>query len=95
MVIDEASMVDLALMTKLFSAVAPRARLILLGDKDQLASVEAGAVLGDICGAGLPHQETHRPPIAEPRRRRGPPLPTAARMAPGDVTRWSAQPPLH
>ncbi len=49
-IVDEASMVDLALMTKLFSAVSPRARLILLGDKDQLASVEAGAILGDIHG---------------------------------------------
>ena len=48
-VIDEASMVDLALMAKLFAAVPPRTRLILLGDKDQLASVEAGAVLGDLC----------------------------------------------
>ena len=49
-VVDEASMVDLALMAKLVLALPPRARLILLGDKDQLASVEAGAVLGDICG---------------------------------------------
>lgn len=49
-IVDEASMVDLALMAKLFSAVSPRARLILLGDKDQLASVEAGAILGDIHG---------------------------------------------
>ncbi|HYV30297.1 MAG TPA: exodeoxyribonuclease V subunit alpha, partial [Candidatus Binatia bacterium] len=48
-VVDEASMVDLALMSKLFAATAPAARIILLGDKDQLASVEAGAVLGDIC----------------------------------------------
>jgi exodeoxyribonuclease V alpha subunit len=52
-VVDEASMVDLALMARLFEAVPPAARMILLGDKDQLASVEAGAVLGDICGAGL------------------------------------------
>jgi exodeoxyribonuclease V alpha subunit len=44
-------MVDLALMAKLFQAVPSSARLILLGDKDQLASVEAGAVLGDICSA--------------------------------------------
>lgn len=51
-VIDEASMVDLALMSKLFQALPLRARVILLGDKDQLASVEAGAVLGDICETG-------------------------------------------
>ena len=50
LVVDEASMVDLALMAKLVRAVPSAARLILLGDKDQLASVEAGAVLGDICG---------------------------------------------
>ena len=48
-VVDEASMVDLALMAKLFAAVPPAARVVLLGDKDQLASVEAGAVLNDIC----------------------------------------------
>jgi exodeoxyribonuclease V alpha subunit len=48
-VIDEASMVDLALLAKLLDAMPQEARLILLGDKDQLASVEAGAVLGDIC----------------------------------------------
>lgn len=47
-VVDEASMVDLALMAKLLAAVGPEARLVLLGDKDQLASVEAGAILGDI-----------------------------------------------
>jgi exodeoxyribonuclease V alpha subunit len=51
-VVDEASMVDLALMSKLVQALPDQARLILLGDKDQLASVEAGAVLGDICEAG-------------------------------------------
>ncbi len=48
-VVDEASMVDLALMSKLVQALPAHARLILLGDKDQLASVEAGAVLGDMC----------------------------------------------
>ncbi len=48
-IVDEASMVDLALMYKLVSALRDECRLVLLGDKDQLASVEAGAVLGDIC----------------------------------------------
>ncbi|MDZ7659105.1 exodeoxyribonuclease V subunit alpha [Fodinibius sp.] len=48
-VVDEASMVDQALMSKLVEALLEDARLILLGDKDQLASVEAGSVLGDIC----------------------------------------------
>ncbi|MFA7384109.1 MAG: exodeoxyribonuclease V subunit alpha [Desulfurivibrionaceae bacterium] len=52
-VVDEASMIDVALMAKLFAAVPPKARLVLLGDKDQLASVEAGSILGDICGAVL------------------------------------------
>ncbi|MBW1703678.1 MAG: exodeoxyribonuclease V subunit alpha [Deltaproteobacteria bacterium] len=51
-VIDEASMVDLALLSKLVQAIPADARLILLGDRDQLASVEAGAVLGDICNTG-------------------------------------------
>lgn len=54
-VVDEASMVDLALMSKLVQALPRGARLILLGDKDQLASVEAGAVLGDICDTGRVH----------------------------------------
>jgi exodeoxyribonuclease V alpha subunit len=51
--VDESSMVDLTLMARLFAAVPKTARIILLGDKDQLASVEAGAVLGDLCSAGL------------------------------------------
>ncbi|WP_300174055.1 exodeoxyribonuclease V subunit alpha [uncultured Aliivibrio sp.] len=49
LVVDEASMVDLPMMARLLDAVPEHARVILLGDKDQLASVEAGAVLGDIC----------------------------------------------
>ncbi len=52
-VVDEASMVDVALMRRLLEAVPARARLVLMGDRHQLASVEAGAVLGDIsAGAG-------------------------------------------
>ncbi len=47
-VVDEASMVDLALMSKLLDALKSDAGLILLGDKDQLASVESGAVLADL-----------------------------------------------
>jgi exodeoxyribonuclease V alpha subunit len=52
--VDEASMVDLALMVRLLDAVPKTARLILLGDRDQLASVDAGAVLGDLCNAEDP-----------------------------------------
>jgi exodeoxyribonuclease V alpha subunit len=51
-VVDEASMIDLKLMFHLLSALPPSARLILLGDRDQLASVAAGNVLGDITGHG-------------------------------------------
>lgn len=58
-IIDEASMVDLPLMAKLVTALKGDARLILLGDRDQLASVEAGSVLGDLCGAG--RQESFSP----------------------------------
>ena len=49
-VVDETSMVSLSLMARLVEAVRPEARLILVGDPEQLASVEAGAVLGDIVG---------------------------------------------
>lgn len=58
-VVDEASMVDMALMARLFAAVRPDARLVLLGDQDQLSSVEAGSILSDICeaaaGPGAPY----------------------------------------
>lgn len=60
LVVDEASMIDLALMVKLIEAIPPQARIILLGDKDQLASVEAGSILGDIhqaYGAGGEFEE--------------------------------------
>ncbi|POA28481.1 MULTISPECIES: exodeoxyribonuclease V subunit alpha [unclassified Pseudomonas] len=49
LVVDEASMIDLEMMANLLDALPTHARLVLLGDKDQLASVEAGAVLGDLC----------------------------------------------
>jgi exodeoxyribonuclease V alpha subunit len=59
LVVDEVSMVDLPLMAKLLDALSPECRLILLGDKDQLASVEGGAVLADICNR-LPATEESR-----------------------------------
>jgi exodeoxyribonuclease V alpha subunit len=69
-VVDETSMVSLSLMARLLEAVRPDARLILVGDPEQLASVEAGAVLGDIVGpASL-----------------GPCMPTVARHELADVT---------
>jgi exodeoxyribonuclease V alpha subunit len=49
LIVDEVSMVDLALMTKLIEAMPDDGRLVLLGDKDQLSSVEAGRVLADLC----------------------------------------------
>ena len=52
-IVDEASMVDLAMMSKLVESLGDDSRLILVGDKDQLASVESGAVLSE-CIAALP-----------------------------------------
>ena len=49
-VVDETSMMSLPLMARLLESVRPDARLVLIGDQEQLASVEAGAVLGDIVG---------------------------------------------
>jgi exodeoxyribonuclease V alpha subunit len=66
-VVDEVSMVSLSLMARLLEAVRPEARLILVGDPEQLASVEAGAVLGDIVGpasAGLCMSEPARRQLA-------------------------------
>jgi len=51
LLIDEASMIDLALMQAVLAALPADARLILLGDRDQLASVEAGSVFGDLCAS--------------------------------------------
>ncbi|MEY3011832.1 MAG: exodeoxyribonuclease subunit alpha [Pseudomonadota bacterium] len=51
-VVDEVSMVDLAMMQALTAAMPAGARLVLLGDRDQLASVDAGTVLGDVVRAG-------------------------------------------
>jgi exodeoxyribonuclease V alpha subunit len=73
-------MVDLALMAKLVEALPPRARLILLGDKDQLAAVEAGAVFAELCegrgfdaraAADLERLTGQAVPIQAPRSRLG------------------------
>lgn len=53
LVVDEASMIDVALMSKLLEALREDAKLIILGDKDQLSSVEAGKFLGDVCTSAL------------------------------------------
>ena len=52
-VVDEASMIAVSLMARLLEAVRPAARLVIVGDPDQLASVEAGAVLGDVVAGAL------------------------------------------
>jgi exodeoxyribonuclease V alpha subunit len=53
LVVDEASMLDLALARRLLDALPPAARLVLLGDPDQLAAVEGGAVFADLCSPGV------------------------------------------
>jgi exodeoxyribonuclease V alpha subunit len=60
-VVDECSMIDLAMMAKLLDAIGPSTRLVLLGDPHQLASVEAGTVLADIC-----LQSASGPPVLSP-----------------------------
>lgn len=57
-VVDEASMIDLELMARLLKAVPAQSRLVLLGDKDQLASVQAGAVMAQLCQAPWLHPHT-------------------------------------
>jgi exodeoxyribonuclease V alpha subunit len=67
-IVDETSMVSLPLMARLVEAIRPSARLILIGDPGQLASIEAGAVLGDIVGPaseGLHMQSSARALLAE------------------------------
>ena len=62
-IVDEASMVDLSLMLRLLEALRPDAQLVIFGDPDQLASVQAGAVLADLCGRG-PGSERPSGPLA-------------------------------
>ncbi len=60
LVIDEASMLDLRLARAALDALAPSARLVIVGDKDQLSSVDAGRVLGDICRGLASHYQARR-----------------------------------
>lgn len=62
LVVDEASMVSLEDMADLFAALPPHARLILVGDKDQLSSVEAGSVLSELCQRAV--RGRYRPELA-------------------------------
>ena len=55
-IVDESSMIDLAMMDRLLRAMRPESRLVLLGDADQLPSIEAGAVMRDLCQAGLTNE---------------------------------------
>jgi exodeoxyribonuclease V alpha subunit len=58
LVIDEASMIDVPLMAALIEALPEKTRVIMLGDRDQLTSVEAGSLFGDICATGKPGWST-------------------------------------
>ena len=53
LILDEGSMVDLTLMAKVLAALPDGARLVVLGDASQLASVQPGAVFADVCRAGI------------------------------------------
>jgi len=64
-VVDETSMVALPLMARLLDALRPDARVVLVGDPFQLASVEAGAVLGDVVGPATDHDATPDGPLAD------------------------------
>jgi exodeoxyribonuclease V alpha subunit len=67
-IVDESSMIDLALMDRLVAALAPDTLLVLLGDADQLPSVEAGAVFRDLALLGVRLEQSHR---MDPRRPEG------------------------
>ena len=84
LIVDEASMVHLEMMASLLDALPPTATLILLGDKDQLASVEAGVVLGDLChDAHLGHYDEAT--VAYVERTSGETIPASFRSAGGDL----------
>ncbi|MFD2451541.1 AAA family ATPase [Ideonella paludis] len=98
MIVDEASMIHLEMMAALLDALPTQARLVLLGDKDQLASVEAGAVLGDLCQGAEREATAPTPPpgCSKPPARPCPPRCwPRARLSPGPAHRDAARkPPL-
>ncbi|HCH64041.1 MAG TPA: hypothetical protein DFR83_14640, partial [Deltaproteobacteria bacterium] len=77
-IIDEASMVDLPMMRRLLHAIGPRTRLVLLGDRDQLPSVDVGTVLSDIVGPALGEVPSDLPVTALTENRRSSDAPTLA-----------------
>jgi exodeoxyribonuclease V alpha subunit len=87
-VVDESSMLSLTLMARLLEAVRPDARLVLVGDPDQLASVEAGAVLADLVGGLLGRPVVPLLPAAA-----GPPLPDGSLSHAGSPSAASSSPP--
>ncbi len=86
-VVDEASMVDIHLMNALLAALSPTCRLVLLGDKDQLPSVEIGAVLGDIVSHRSGENVVH---LKESKRFTGSLAKCAAAINQGDVTTFES-----
>lgn len=92
-VVDEASMVDLATMRQLVDALAPSSLLVLLGDPDQLASVDAGSVLADIVAGAHSEVSPLRGQVVALRevwRAAGPLLASIAAIRDGD-TGWSTR----
>jgi exodeoxyribonuclease V alpha subunit len=68
-IVDEASMIDLSLMDALLRAVGPDTVLVLIGDADQLPSVDAGAVFRDLAGQAVRLEQSHRLDPARPQAR--------------------------
>ncbi|MFH1469562.1 MAG: exodeoxyribonuclease V subunit alpha [Pseudomonadota bacterium] len=100
-IVDEASMVDLPLMAKLAAAIGPRGpageptRLVLLGDRHQLASVEAGTVLADLCGPTEAGRLRLTPAMLADLEAFGSLAGLAERQAPGVVVEPVANPAPH
>ncbi len=91
LVVDEASMVDLLLMDSLFAALPPEGRMVLLGDKDQLASVETGSVFGDLsAGRARRRLPADNPRAARAAARRRPAAGSAAAARPTPRSSWCA-----